>query len=245
VPVVLHEANARPGLSNRLLGRLATRIGVAWPEAAAAFADPERVSHTGMPIRPELAALAAATHEPPPVGRLRLLVSGGSLGSPFLNRHAPALAAALGSRAVSVEVWHQAGARPLAEVRAGYAAAGIAARVDAHVDDMAAAYRWADAAVACAGAATLAELAVAGLPSLLVPYAAASDDHQADNAAAFAAATGARWMRESEWNAERSADCLAALARDPQSWRAQSQGVRTLARPDAADALVALCAALG
>ena len=135
----------------------------------------------------------------PIAGRLRLLVCGGSLGSPFLNRRVPELAAALREAGIAVEVWHQAGERALDEIRAAYAAAGIAARVDAHVDDMAAAYRWADVAVACAGAATLAELAAAGLPALLVPLAAASDDHQSDNAAAFAAATGAPWVREADW----------------------------------------------
>ncbi|HSP96031.1 MAG TPA: undecaprenyldiphospho-muramoylpentapeptide beta-N-acetylglucosaminyltransferase [Candidatus Dormibacteraeota bacterium] len=242
VPAILHEANARPGLSNRVLGRLATRICVAWPNAAAAFPRAARVSHTGMPIRAELAALAAERRQPPADGRLRLLVCGGSLGSPFLNCRMPELAAALGAAGIAVEAWHQAGARPLDDVRAAYAAAGIAARVEAHVDEMAAAYRWADVAVACAGAATLAEIAAAGLPAVLVPYAPASDDHQADNAAAFAAATGAPWTRESEWNALALAAALAPLARDPAQWQAQSHRIHTLARPDAADAVVSTCA---
>ena len=195
-----------------------------------------------MPIRAELAALATETHEPPIDGRLRLLVCGGSLGSPFLNRRVPELATALGAAGVAVEVWHQAGERPLDEIRAAYAAAGIAARVEAHVDDMAAAYRWADVAVACAGAATLAELAAAGLPVMLVPYASASDDHQSDNAAAFAAATGAPWTRESDWNAVTLAAALAPLARDPAQWQTQSRRIHPLARPDAADAVVSACA---
>jgi len=190
LPVLLHEANASPGLSNRLLARLAAHVCVGWPESAAAFPRTARVHHTGMPIRAALAALAATDRESPPPGRLRLLVCGGSLGSPLLNAGAPQLAAALRAGGIAVEVWHQCGARPLEPVRAAYAAAGVAARVETHVTAIEAAYRWADAAVACAGAATLAELAAAGLPSLLVPYAAASDDHQSDNAAAFAAATG-------------------------------------------------------
>lgn len=242
---VVHEANARPGLSNRVLGRVAARICVAWPEAAAAFADAPRVRCTGMPIRAELAALAAGERPPPRPDRLRLLVCGGSLGSPFLNQRAPELARALRAAGLAVEVWHQAGARPLLDdVRAAYAEARVPARVQPHVDDVAAAYRWADAAVACAGAATLAELAAAGLPAVLVPLAAAADDHQADNAAAFARAAGTPWVRETQWDAAALAAGLAPLARDPGLWAAHARRVRALARPDAADAVVTACAEL-
>lgn len=242
IPTVLHEANARPGLSNRLLGRVATRICVAWPESMRFFAPAARVRHTGMPIRAAIAALAAAPHAPPPCGRLRLLVCGGSLGSPFLNAQVPALAAALRDAGIAVDVRHQAGGDAVDPIRAAYATRGITAQVERHVADMGAAYRWADAAVACAGAATLAELAAAGLPALLVPYAAASADHQADNAAAFAAATGARWLSEARWDLAAAVAALAPLAGDPAQWTAQSQRVRALARADAADA-VARCIA--
>jgi UDP-N-acetylglucosamine--N-acetylmuramyl-(pentapeptide) pyrophosphoryl-undecaprenol N-acetylglucosamine transferase len=241
---VLHEANARPGLANRLLGRVAARICVAWPEAAAAFPGAARIVHTGMPIRPAIAALTAGERSPPAPGRLRLLVCGGSLGSPFLNRHAPELARALRDGGVAVEVWHQAGAWPLDEVRAAYAAVRVAARVAAHVDDMTAAYGWADLAVACAGAATLAELAAASLPAVLVPFASAANDHQSENAAAFARAAGVPWLRAAEWNPAALAAALAPLARDPSVWTAQAGRVRALARPDAADAVVAACAEL-
>ncbi len=244
VPVVLHEANARPGLSNRLLGRIASAICIAWPEAADAFSHGARISLTGMPIRADIAALAGAAHAPPVAGRLRLLVCGGSLGSPFLNRHVPEMAALLRAAGIAVDVWHQAGDRALDELRAAYDAAGIAARVVPHLDDMAAAYRWADVAIACPGAATLAEIAAAGLPVVLVPLAAASDDHQSDNAAAFATATGAVWVREAEWNAAALAGTLATLARDPAAWSAHSHRVRAAARPDAADAVVAALSAL-
>jgi UDP-N-acetylglucosamine--N-acetylmuramyl-(pentapeptide) pyrophosphoryl-undecaprenol N-acetylglucosamine transferase len=242
--VVLHEANARPGLSNRLLGRVASRICVAWPAAAAAFPGAARVAYTGMPIRADLAALAAGDRSPPRSGHLRLVVCGGSLGSPFLNRRMPALAKALCEAGVGVEVWHQAGPHPLDDVRAAYAAVRVAARVQAHVDDMAAAYRWADLAVACAGAATLAELAAAGLPAVLVPFGTASDDHQADNAAAFARATGATWLRENEWHPAALAAALAPLARDASLWTAHACRVRALARPEAADAVASVCAEL-
>ena len=237
---VVHEANARPGVANRLLARVAGEVCVTWPESAAWLPASARLHHTGMPIR---AAIAPAAPRPaPPGGRLRLLVCGGSLGSPFLNRRAAELAAALGARGIAVETWHQAGARPLAEIEAAYAAAGVTARIEAHVDDMAAAYAWADCAVSSAGAATLAEFAAAGLPALLVPLATASDDHQADNAAAFAAATAVPWTREAAWNAVELAGVLAPLA-DPMEWMAQSRRVRAAARPDAADGVAAVCIA--
>ena len=239
---VLHEANARPGLSNRVLGRFASRICITWPEAAAAFPYADGLVHTGMPIRPELAALAGGDRPRPQPGRLRLLVCGGSLGSPFLNLRLPELARALRDAGVTVEVWHQAGARPLDDVRAAYAAVRVPARVEGHVADMVAAYRWADVAVACAGAATLAELAAAGLPAVLVPFGTASDDHQSDNAAAFARATGASWLREAEWDPAALSAALAPLAHDPSAWSAHSDRVRALARPDAADAVVGVCA---
>ena len=239
IPVVLHEANARPGLSNRLLGRIASAICVAWPEAVAAFARTAHIHLTGMPIRAEIAALASAERLPPVAGRLRFLVCGGSLGSAMLNRCVPDLAGALRGAGVTVEVWHQAGDRPLDELRAAYEAVGVAARVAAHVDDMAAAYRWADVAIACAGSATLAEIAAASLPAVLVPLAAASDDHQADNAAAFARATGAAWVRERDWNTTALAGALSTLARDPSAWITHSHRMRAAARPDAADAVVA------
>ena len=237
---VVHEANARPGVANRLLARVAGEVCVTWPESAAWLPASARPHHTGMPIRAAIAA--AAPHPAPPGGRLRLLVCGGSLGSRFLNRHGAELAAALAARRIAVEVWHQAGGRPLEEVEAAYAAVGVAARVEAHVDDIAAAYAWADCAVSCAGAATLAELAAAGLPALLVPLATASDDHQADNAAAFAAATAGPWTREAAWNAVQLAGALAPLAA-PAEWTAQSRRVRAIARPDAAEAVAAVCMA--
>jgi UDP-N-acetylglucosamine--N-acetylmuramyl-(pentapeptide) pyrophosphoryl-undecaprenol N-acetylglucosamine transferase len=239
IPVVLHEANARPGLSNRLLGRIASAICVAWPEAVDAFSHTAHIHLTGMPIRADIAALAGIDHPPPVPGRLRLLVCGGSLGSAFLNRCVPDLATALRDGGIAVEVWHQAGARPLDELRAAYDASGVAARVAAHVDDMAAAYRWADVAIACAGAATLAEIAAAGLPAVLVPLATASDDHQSDNAAAFARASGVAWVRERDWNTAALAGTLGTLARDPSTWLTQSLRVRAAARPDAAAAVVA------
>jgi UDP-N-acetylglucosamine--N-acetylmuramyl-(pentapeptide) pyrophosphoryl-undecaprenol N-acetylglucosamine transferase len=237
------EANAEPGLTNRLLMRVVDRVFLASDGVARRVGD-RRGRRTGTPIRADVAALAGAPRRPPDPGRARVLVCGGSLGSPFLNRHAPELCAVLHRAGLVVEVRHQSGRESSERVRAAYAARGVTASVAPYVDDMADAYAWADVVVACAGAATLAELAAAGLPALLVPLAAASDDHQAANAAAFAAATGAPWVRETGWDAANVGSRLAALLGDAPAWRALSDRTRAVARADAAGAVVMECEAL-
>lgn len=241
--VAVHDANVTPGLANRLLGHVADRILLGWDGAAQHFAA-GRSRCTGTPIRSALAALVGAPRRPPEVARARLLVCGGSQGSPFLNRHAPELAGVLRDAGIAVEVRHVCGREPLQAVRDAYAARGVAADVQPHVHDIAAAYRWADLAVACAGAVALAELSAAGLPALLVPLAAAAHDHQASNAAVFAAATGAPWVREEAWDATVLGAQLAALLGDRDAWRGLSERIARLARADAAAAVVAECEAL-
>lgn len=243
VRTAVHEANATPGLTNRLLARVVDRVLLGDAQAAPRF-PAARLVLTGTPLRPAVAALAGEPHRAPAPGALRVLVCGGSQGSPFLNRRAPELAQALAAHGLVVSVRHQCGREDPAAVHAAYAALGLDAVVSPHLDDMPAAYRWADLALSCAGAATLAELAVAGLPALLVPLASAAEDHQSDNAAAYAAATGTPWVREAAWNAPALAAPIARQLQEPATWRAQQERVRAHARPDAAAAVVAACEAL-
>jgi UDP-N-acetylglucosamine--N-acetylmuramyl-(pentapeptide) pyrophosphoryl-undecaprenol N-acetylglucosamine transferase len=243
IATAVHEANAVPGLTNRLLGRVVDRVLIGWDGAAHYF----RTGHsgsTGTPIRTDLAALARTAHRAPDAARLRLLICGGSQGSAFLNRQVPELAGMLRRDGRTVEVRHLSGRERPQDVHARYAAHGVTADVQAYTDDMAVSYGWADLAIACAGAATLAELSAAGLPALLVPLAAASDDHQAANAAAFAAATGVPWVREAAWDVAVVGRQLAALLGDRAAWTALSERTRRFARPDAAAAVVAECEAL-
>ena len=109
------------------------------------------------------------------------------------------------------------------------------------LDDMADAYDWADMIIARAGAGTLAELALAGVPALLVPLSDAAADHQAANAAAFAGRGAALWIRERDWSLDRLASDMTPILRDPAAWIAMSSAARALARPDAADAIVRDC----
>jgi UDP-N-acetylglucosamine--N-acetylmuramyl-(pentapeptide) pyrophosphoryl-undecaprenol N-acetylglucosamine transferase len=180
-PLVIHEQNAIPGLTNRLLSRLAGRVLVGFPGTF-----PGRERHTGNPVRAAIARL------PEPAARLagrsgpmRLLVLGGSQGALGLNRVVPEALAELSPEA-RPEVWHQAGERHVALAQEEYGQAGVEGRVVAFIDDMSVAYAWADLVLCRAGALTIAELAAAGVGALLVPYPHAVDDHQSANAAFLA-----------------------------------------------------------
>lgn len=191
VPLVVHEQNAIAGLTNRLLARLADRVLEAFPGS---FVDRNNTVNTGNPIRAEIAALAK---RPDLLERLgaretgtRMLVIGGSLGAKALNEIVPS-ALALVPTAVRPVVRHQAGERTLEIARKAYAEAGVDAEVTPFIEDMAEAYAWADFAICRAGAITVAELAAAALPAILVPFPHAVDDHQTANARYLSAAGAA------------------------------------------------------
>ena len=186
-PLVVHEQNAIAGLTNRVLARLADRVLEGFPGS---FGPRIRAERVGNPVRPEIAAIAApeqryAGRE----GRARLLVFGGSQGSARLNAVVPAAIAELPGT-LRPDVLHQTGSAGLDETTAAYRSRGLDADVRAFVDDMAGAYGWADLAVCRSGALTVAELAAAGVPAILVPFPAAVDDHQTRNAS-YAVEAGA------------------------------------------------------
>ena len=240
---VIHEANAVAGVANRLLGRLVDRVLLGFAEAAPAF--PRRTTVlTGTPVRAAVRALAGARAEPRLPGPVRVLVVGGSLGSPFLNTNVPGVVVRGARRGFALEVRHQTGRGDPAPVRAAYQRGGVAADVRTSFDDVTAAYRWADLAIACAGAITLAELAIAALPALLVPLATAALDHQRANARAFAAMTGVWWTGEDAWDVAAVEERLAVLVASDGERHAAAARMAAAARPDAADAVVAACEAL-
>lgn len=239
-PLVIHEQNAVPGLTNRVLARFATTVLEGFPDS---FPPARGARHVGNPVRAEFAAL------PPPAerlrgrsGRVRLLVLGGSQGAAVLNTNVPAAVAALRAD-MRPEIWHQAGPRGLDAARAAYAEAGVEARVEAFIEDVAAAYGWADLAVCRAGALTIAELAAAGLGAILVPFAAAVDDHQTRNAAHLTAAGAAVIIAQRELTPATLAPTLARLAADRAQLVHMAEAARTLARPDAARELAQACIA--
>jgi len=240
VPLLVHEQNRVPGVTNRILSHFAKSRLCGF---AGALAGGEWV---GNPVRSSIAALPAprqrlAARE----GRLRLLVLGGSQGAAAINGVLPQVLQQMAPDLRPL-VRHQSGARHLERTRELYAAARIDAQVDAFIDDMTQAYAWADLVVCRAGALTLAELCAAGLPAILVPFPAAVDDHQTRNASALVEAGAARLVAEGEAFAARLGAALTALcAGDHAAARERlatmADAARTLARPDAAARIADLC----
>lgn len=212
IPVCIFEANVIPGLANRLLRPLADccLIGQAETRSFRGWAGADVVGH---PIRRELAGLATVPRSGS--GALQVFVTGGSLGSFFIDSVAPGLIARLAVER-QVHVLHQCGPDCVQTVNAAYAAAGISAEVRSFLD-MQAAYARADLVICAAGAGTLAEIEFLGLRALSVPIEAAADGHQVANAAAFAKRTGLPIMRESEWNEAEAAHVLIRLLGKPRS----------------------------
>ena len=235
----IHEANMLPGRTNRMLARFVDRIYLTFQSANRSF-PVDRTLVTGQPVRAQIANLSTQKREPPVEYKACILVTGGSKGSPFPNRHAPELLQGLKAYGMTLEVRHQVGEWDGSAVRSAYSQFGMQATVVHYIDDMAEAYHWADFALACAGSGTIAELATCGLPTLLVPLSDAADDHQTANAKAMAQA-GALWVSEADWDVQKLVPEIARLLNNPKRWHAISCGVRHLATPGAARNLVADC----
>jgi len=205
-PLVIHEQNAVPGLTNRLLARIATRVLEAFP---CSFPASRRARHTGNPVREEVLRVAAP--EQRLTGRggpLRLLVLGGSQGARVLNEVVPSAIAGLADRSI-IQVRHQTGEAHLQDTVERYHRAGMVAETVAFIEDIAGAYGWADLVVCRAGALTISELAVAGVASVLVPFPYAVDDHQTRNGLHLANAQAAVLIPQSDLDATRLGALLA------------------------------------
>jgi UDP-N-acetylglucosamine--N-acetylmuramyl-(pentapeptide) pyrophosphoryl-undecaprenol N-acetylglucosamine transferase len=241
-PLVIHEQNAIAGFTNRCLAVFARRILTAFPTA---FAGSSKALLIGNPVRADIAAL------PPPATRfagrdttLRLLVVGGSLGAARLNTIVPAALAALhASGAAPIAVRHQAGEKLINAARASYAQAAVAAEVSPFIADMSEALGWADLVICRAGALTIAELAAAGVASILVPYPHAVDDHQTYNAQFLVDAGAALRIADGELTAALLAQRLTELNADRPRLLAMAESARRVARPDAAERLLQNCLA--
>ncbi|MBO9665066.1 undecaprenyldiphospho-muramoylpentapeptide beta-N-acetylglucosaminyltransferase [Dokdonella sp.] len=234
IPLVVHEQNRIPGLTNRLLARFAQRVLTGFADV---FANAEWV---GNPVRAPIAALPApAERYAVREGALRVLVLGGSQGAASLNAQMPEMLRRRGTR-VALQVTHQCGEKHVEKTRAAYAAAGVEAEVLSFVDDMAAAYAEADLAICRAGALTIAELAAAGVPALLVPYPHAVDDHQTRNAEALVAAGAAELVAEGEDFVKRLGTAFDRIA-DRSTLLAMATAARTLAKPEATRRIADVC----
>ena len=240
LPLIIHEQNSVAGSTNRWLAPLAARVFEAFPGSFPARARAELV---GNPVRRSL------TPAEPPRSRLlarggsrrRVLVIGGSQGARILNQTVPKALAELPAGA-RPEVWHQAG-RGLADARAAYGAAGVEARVVEFIDDMSAAYQWADLVVARSGALTVAELAMVGVGAILVPFAAAIDDHQTSNAQYFARGGAALVIAERDLTASSLARALKASLEDLNGLAAMAEAAHAQAKHAVAERIADACLA--
>ena len=252
-PLVIHEQNSIAGLSNQILACLANRVLVAFPLAFGDGAGNKlpwlrrlmgmpQPEWAGNPVREAIAALPAPEQRyAGRSGPLQLLVIGGSLGASALNSVLPAALQQL-PPALRPAIVHQTGEQEHAAVTNAYAAAGIAAEVRPFLDDMARRYAEADLVICRSGALTVAELAAAGVASLLVPYPHAVDDHQTGNARFLAEHGAALLWPQTAFEAEPLAQWLATLSREQLAVMAGA--ARALSKPTATQTVAAACVAL-
>jgi UDP-N-acetylglucosamine--N-acetylmuramyl-(pentapeptide) pyrophosphoryl-undecaprenol N-acetylglucosamine transferase len=245
IPTAVQEQNALPGMTNRLLGRFARAVFIAFEEARPFFPI-GRTHLLGNPIR--RAFLDNYLHSKPPGARLSILVTGGSQGAHGLNtRLADAverLAPALGPR---LRIVHQTGAKDLEGMRARYerlSPTGIEVSATPFIEDMAGAYAEADLLVCRAGATTIAELTVCKKPAILVPFPFAADDHQTVNARSLVQAGAALLMQERDLTGEALAAELRALESDRPRLTRMARASALLGRPEAAREIADVCVSL-
>ena len=242
-PVVLHEQNAVLGRANRFLARHATAL-------ALSFAATERVPEvaatvlTGNPVRPAVAALAALEYVPP-TDTVRLLVLGGSLGARVFSDVVPDAVALLSpALRARLSIVQQCRAEDLDRVRAAYARSGVPAELAAFFPDVADKLAAAHLVISRAGASSVAELAVAGRPAILVPLPGAIDDHQSANARALVAARGASAIAQRDFSPAVLAEQLVLLLDAPDMLAHAARAARGVARADATARLADLVESL-
>ncbi|WP_274850480.1 undecaprenyldiphospho-muramoylpentapeptide beta-N-acetylglucosaminyltransferase [Serratia marcescens] len=229
IPVVLHEQNGIAGLTNRWLARIAAKVMQAFPGA---FPNAEVV---GNPVRTDVLALPLpAERLQGREGPIRVLVIGGSQGARVLNQTVPEVAARLGDR---ITLWHQVGKGALETVLRDYERVGQTQhKVTEFIDDMAAAYAWADVVVCRSGALTVSEIAAAGLPAIFVPFMH-KDRQQYWNARPLEEAGAAKIIEQPQFNADVVAELLASW--DRKTLLAMAEKAHAVAIPDATERVAA------
>lgn len=234
VPTMVLEQNAAPGLTNRLLARVVRSAAVSYESTLSFFGTRGFVS--GNPVRAEFFPVADASPRSGPPSRV--LVLGGSQGARAINGVMPDAAAMVTREHPTVTFVHQTGPRDLESTRAAYATAAVPATVEAFFDPVSDRVHDADLVICRAGATTLAELAAAERPAVLIPFPAATDDHQRRNAEVLVAAGAAVMIEERHLDAPRLAATVIALLVDADRLAAMRGAMAGFARPDAATRIV-------
>jgi UDP-N-acetylglucosamine--N-acetylmuramyl-(pentapeptide) pyrophosphoryl-undecaprenol N-acetylglucosamine transferase len=230
IPIVLMEPNAIPGFANRRMAPLVRKALVNFPETAQHF-PPGRAEVTGVPVRAAFFAI-----EPKTAGPFTVLVTGGSQGSRTLNESMRAAWPHLAGFPGALRIIHQTGQAAYRSIVEDFARTGLTGEVTPFIADMPAAFASADVILCRSGASTVAELAAAGRPAILVPFPFAADNHQLRNAEAFARTGAGIVIEDGQLNGERLARELLALASDPARLASMARAARSLAKPGAAQA---------
>ena len=232
-PLVIHEQNRIPGTTNNFLKKLADRVLEAFPNSFDARA---KAVFTGNPIRKEL---LECSNKKKNLGT-HILVLGGSLGASILNRVVPEALKDL-QEELALEVIHQAGKETIETARAKYKSSGVKADIRSFIDDMKQAYQWADIVICRAGAMTVSELAVMGLPSIIVPLPHSIDDHQTKNAEYLVEGDASVLIPQSMLTPEALSDTLRKLLTTPALLAKWGDKARLLAKPEATELVANSC----
>lgn len=238
-PIVLIEQNVVPGLANRLLSRLASRVAVGLPVRDPGFAR-GKIVETGLPLRREFSEDFARDGDSWG-GPLKVLVFGGSQGARAINEAVMEALPLLGGAVERMRFVHQTGEADLARVRAAYERAGARADVAPYLHDMAARYRWAQMCLSRAGAVSVAELSAASLPAVLIPLPGATHGHQEANARYLADRRAARMILQGDLSARVLADVWLEYEAEREKLVRMSERTKALARANASEAVAALC----
>lgn len=237
VPTIIHEQNAYPGLTNRMLAKFVKAVAAAFPEALPRLSRTDGIV-TGNPVREEFFVAGAAPRTPSP-DRVRLLLFGGSQGSRILNDAMTGALLFLAHLKDRLEIVHQTGPKELEKVQAAYKTSPFTnARVVAYLDPIVGEIAAADFVVSRAGAMTIGELAAIGRGAILIPFAAATNNHQELNARVVEKAGGAVVITEADLTPERLAAAIGSIASDPEKARQMGTKSNALAAPEATKKIV-------
>ncbi|MCB1827971.1 MAG: undecaprenyldiphospho-muramoylpentapeptide beta-N-acetylglucosaminyltransferase [Coxiellaceae bacterium] len=237
-PLIIHEQNAVAGMTNRLLAKSASAVLAGFPNA---FPKNIHANTIGNPVRLAISHIAKPSERlKNREGALRVLVLGGSQGARAINEMLPRVFADYPNKEV-LSLWHQTGRLDFEKVQKAYCSMGAQVTVEAFIDDIAEAYAWADLVICRAGALTVSEVAAAGLPSILVPFPYAVDDHQFYNGAYLSNAGAAELIRQNDLTDDVLTSLLQKYEKNRPLLIDMAEKARTLARPDALSAIVKLC----
>jgi len=241
IPRYIHEQNAIPGMTNKLLARVADRVFITLEESAKFFPE-DKILLTGNPLRRQILDLVAtAQHKPSPAAQkisFRIFVFGGSQGAHAINMVMIGALPHLADLADRLEICHQTGEKDSQEVQAAYAKSAIHSSVHAFISDMAAEYQAADLIICRAGATTIAEVTACGKPCLFIPFPHAVDDHQRRNAEALLKKQACFMLLERELSGEGMATMIRELMDDPEMLRRTGAAAFGLSRLDSAAIIV-------